>query len=481
MTDIDPNTFTGPNQGNDNGYIPYTTISQAKVDADFNNIKTDLDKLLATLQSAYSKLDTIETGATEDLTAEEITALINASQYRIDLDNLDTDVVSSVELNSGIETHRTTTNTTYMHPETSIKNTGLTYSNTPSSIKTSCANLLDEIKNLRFQIHKLNGKANWSDTPDNNIKSLTSNLQVLNSDLSNHSSDLSKHLTADQNAAIDGANVPSGTNVFVTENDLGNAGYGDMLKSTYDSNDDGIVDNADALDGAHLSDIQNEIDSDISTHASITDVHHAKYTDAEAQAAINNDTDHGTTAQHNYFSGSHSDLSNVGANDHHTKYTDSEAISAINNDTDHGSTAQHDYFSGNYNDLSNQPSIAYASTIPADAFSSGEVSNLQSNTLADGSEPWKTPLIQTTVSYTLQNTDYTVTCDTTSNNITITLPDASTVTNKIYNVKKVDNSSYTVTIDTVSSQTIDGETMREINVQYETITVQSTGNEWVII
>jgi len=346
MTDIDPNTFTGPNQGNDNGYIPYTTISQAKIDADFNNIKTDLDKLLATLQSAYSKLDTIETGATADLTAEEITALINASQYRIDLDNLDTDVVSSVELNSGIETHRTTTNTTYMHPETSIKNTGLTYSNTPSSIKTSCANLLDEIKNLRFQIHKLNGKANWSDTPDNNIKSLTSNLQALNNDLSNHSSDLSKHLTADQNAAIDGANVPSGTNVFATMNDVGTAGYGDMFKSVYDTDDDGIVDNADALDGAHLSDIQNEIDSDISTHKSDVDAHHAKYTDAEAQAAINNDTDHGSTAAHNYFS-------------------------------------------GNYNDLSNKPSIAYASTIPADALTSGQVSNLQSNVLADGSQPWQ--------------------------------------------------------------------------------------------
>lgn len=52
----------------------------------------------------------------------------------------------------------------------------------------------------------------------------------------------------------------------------------------------------------------------------------------------------------------HSDLSNIGSSDHHTKYTDSEAISAINNDADHGSTAQHDYLttsdvtSSNWND-----------------------------------------------------------------------------------------------------------------------------------
>lgn len=39
---------------------------------------------------------------------------------------------------------------------------------------------------------------------------------------------------------------------------------------------------------------------------------------------------------------------------HHAKFTDSEAQTAINNDSDHGSTAQHDYFSGDYNDLTNR-------------------------------------------------------------------------------------------------------------------------------
>lgn len=43
----------------------------------------------------------------------------------------------------------------------------------------------------------------------------------------------------------------------------------------------------------------------------------------------------------------HSDLQNISSNDHHSKYTDSEAINAINNDSDHGSTASHDYLSAN--------------------------------------------------------------------------------------------------------------------------------------
>jgi hypothetical protein len=38
---------------------------------------------------------------------------------------------------------------------------------------------------------------------------------------------------------------------------------------------------------------------------------------------------HGRTAQHDYFSGSHNDLTNVGTDDHHSRYTDSEAVSAV--------------------------------------------------------------------------------------------------------------------------------------------------------
>lgn len=53
------------------------------------------------------------------------------------------------------------------------------------------------------------------------------------------------------------------------------------------------------------------------------------YTDADAEAAINNDADHGSTAAHNYFSGDHADLTNVGASQHHTRYADSEARGAV--------------------------------------------------------------------------------------------------------------------------------------------------------
>ncbi|WP_185649637.1 hypothetical protein [Clostridium sp. DJ247] len=43
---------------------------------------------------------------------------------------------------------------------------------------------------------------------------------------------------------------------FATKTEISNAGYGDMLKSSYDTNGDGIIDNADKLDGKHASDFQ---------------------------------------------------------------------------------------------------------------------------------------------------------------------------------------------------------------------------------
>ena len=63
----------------------------------------------------------------------------------------------------------------------------------------------------------------------------------------------------------------------------------------------------------------------IDSHISATDAHHAKYTDVEAIDAINGDTDHGSTANHDYFSGSHADLTAVGATDHHSNANDPTA------------------------------------------------------------------------------------------------------------------------------------------------------------
>lgn len=342
MTTINPNTFTGANEGNSEGYIPHTTIESAKVDSDLLKIKHDLDYHLSLFQQAFLKLDDIDPADIGDMTAAEIVAAINASTEKIDADNLQDIVITVQKLIDNLQIHCNTTTPGEMHYEHSIKPTGLTYSSTPTSLITVCNNLLDELKNIRYQINKLNGKNTWIDTPDTNLTELKNLYTSTDSGLTAHKADYSVHLTAAQNAALDAAHSPSASNPVATLNDVAGHGNGDMLKAVYDKNNNGIVDSAcalaDACDGNKLktwADITSKIASDIAAHKSNASAHHARYTDAEAIGAINNDTDHDTTATHRYSA------------------------------------------------LIGKPA--------ADAFSTSQVTNLRANKLADGTTPWTTP------------------------------------------------------------------------------------------
>lgn len=79
---------------------------------------------------------------------------------------------------------------------------------------------------------------------------------------------------------------------------------------------------------------------------------------------------------------------------------------------------------------------------------------------------------------TLDNTDYTVDC--TANTFTVTLPTAVGITGCIYNIKNTGIG--VITIATTSSQTIDGNASGALTlVQWDNLTVQSTGSNWIII
>ena len=83
-------------------------------------------------------------------------------------------------------------------------------------------------------------------------------------DLNNHVIDDNRHLTILQNDALDGANNPSGSNPFATIADIDIYGSGDMKKSDYDTNDNGIVDDAEKVNG-------HTVDSDVPSDAVFTD------------------------------------------------------------------------------------------------------------------------------------------------------------------------------------------------------------------
>lgn len=88
----------------------------------------------------------------------------------------------------------------------------------------------------------------------------------------------------------------------------------------------------------------------------------------------------------------------------------------------------------------------------------------------------------TASTYTAGTNDETVIlADTTSNDITITLPAAASYTKKVFIIKKVGSSSNKVTIDGNASETIDGDLTLVVNTIYTSITLLSDGSNWHII
>lgn len=72
-------------------------------------------------------------------------------------------------------------------------------------------------------------------------------------------------------------------------------------------------------------------------------------------------------------------------------------------------------------------------------------------------------------------------CNATSNNITVNLPAASGVTDRIYHIKKTDSSSNTVTIDGNASEVVENATTAVISTQYDSIQIVCDGSSWWII
>ncbi len=86
-----------------------------------------------------------------------------------------------------------------------------------------------------------------------------------------------------------------------------------------------------------------------------------------------------------------------------------------------------------------------------------------------------------TADYTLLSTDGTIGVDASGGAITITLLSAVGLAGRSYNIKALDVSGGNITINTTSSQTIDGALTQTLNTQWDNITVQSTGTNWIII
>jgi hypothetical protein len=86
-----------------------------------------------------------------------------------------------------------------------------------------------------------------------------------------------------------------------------------------------------------------------------------------------------------------------------------------------------------------------------------------------------------TAAYMVTATDYTVAANASTGALSITLPTSVGITGKVYVVKKMDSTANVVTVATTSSQTIDGATTRALSLQYDAISVQADGANWIVI
>lgn len=98
----------------------------------------------------------------------------------------------------------------------------------------------------------------------------------------------------------------------------------------------------------------------------------------------------------------------------------------------------------------------------------------------------ETPITVTTLTSSSNNltvgkTGKIIRIDTTSNNVTATLPTAVGNTGYIYWIKRVTGGANVATINTTSSQTIDGQLTKTLNNQYDSIGIYSNGSNWEII
>ena len=139
-----------------------------------------------------------------------------------------------------------------------------------------------------------------------------------------------------------------------------------------------------------------------------------------------------------------------------------------------------------YNDNSTLRKVADFTLITGDSlyYTDGEgfrvfdsVGNLKQG---EGFAPVETGYVAKTANYTLTTADYTVDC--TANSFTLTLPTAVGNVGRIFQMKNSGGVSDIITINTTSAQTIDDQASGAITLnQYDNLTVQSDGANWIIL
>ncbi len=89
------------------------------------------------------------------------------------------------------------------------------------------------------------------------------------------------------------------------------------------------------------------------------------------------------------------------------------------------------------------------------------------------------PLVTKTSAYPLTAADYMCLADATSAAVTITLPDATTCSGRVYKIKRINVPGNNVTVASAGG-TIDGATTAVLSAQWQCLSFQSDGTNWFV-
>lgn len=438
MTTVTNPTFDGPNEGNTTGYDAGTLIESDPIDADLTAIETDLLYHAGHLQDIWDQVDNIWNDVDYlNLDADDTITLINSGTTLINVARLDIQSTIDSTIDTDIETHRTTVIDGDMHPMTAIQDTNLTYSDTPVSLDTTPVNLLDEVKNIRLMVHKVIGKTYWTDTPAKTIEDIDALFNVSGEAIAQAHAD--EHITGGSDI-IDDA-ISGGASGLMTGTDKAKIDGIEAL-ATQDQSAAEIAVLVDAESGINfLSDALLTKLGGIANYATIDQ------TADEIKVLVDLETDY-------HF------LSNV-------LKIKLEGIATNAN------LYVHPTGDGNKH-------------VPANGTSN------EGNRLVAGAsagvytwEPKPTTVImnitEVSTSYNVLSTDYTIMATASSVNLSMNLPPAWIATGQIFQIKKMDSTEYAIVVHGAAGATIDGEITYDLLIQYEAVTVQSTGLNWIVL
>lgn len=123
-----------------------------------------------------------------------------------------------------------------------------------------------------------------------------------------------------------------------------------------------------------------------------------------------------------------------------------------------------------------------AGNIEADAVTTVKIlnGNVTRAKLATGAIAPSTVTAKTTT-YTATTSDDFIACSTSGGGWTLTLPAASSASGRILYIKKTTADTNVLLVDGNASETIDGDTTKSIDTQYESLTIICDGSNWHVL